>query len=55
MLVKNTIIERYLKARADIALGIQTGRVDPILGQNWLDINEARMQEAKNGTRARVA
>ena len=46
-LILAPVLRRYLQLRADVQLGIETGRVDPILGQNWLDINEARMKGAK--------
>jgi len=46
-LILTPVLRRYLQLRADIQLGMETGRVDPIKGQNWLDINEARMRGAK--------
>ena len=46
-LILMPVLRRYLQARATIQLGIETGRVDPIAGQNWLDINEARMRGAR--------
>lgn len=46
-LVLMPVLKRYLQLRADIQLGIETGKVDLILGQNWLDINDARMKGAK--------
>lgn len=46
-LCKAEALKQYKKLRADITLGMDTGRVDPITGQNWLDINEARMAGAR--------
>lgn len=47
MIVKNKIIERYKLLRCAIQLGIQTGRVDPIEGQLWLDKYEQLIGEVK--------
>jgi len=37
------ILKRYLKLRCEVADGVIYGTVCPIEGQNWLHINEARM------------
>ena len=42
-LVLMPILKRYLKLRCEVADGVIDGTVCPIEGQNWLDINEARM------------
>ena len=42
-LVLMPILKRYLKLRCEVADGVLYGTVCPIAGQNWLDINEARM------------
>jgi len=42
-LVLMAILKRYLKLRCEVADGVIYGTVCPIEGQNWLDINEARM------------
>lgn len=41
------IMQRYEKLKRDIASGIDYKLVDAIEGQNWLDINEARIKGAK--------
>jgi hypothetical protein len=46
-LILSPVLRRYLMARATIQRGMETGRVDIIKGQNWLDINEARMKGAR--------
>lgn len=46
-LILSPVLRRYLLARATVQRGIETGRVDIIKGQNWLDINEARMKGAR--------
>ena len=42
-LILMPVLKRYLKLRCEVADGIAYGTVCPIAGQNWLDINEARM------------
>jgi len=42
-LVLMPILKRYLKLRCEVADGVIYGTVCPIEGQNWLHINEARM------------